>query len=53
MTHPGPRFVIVPTELAKTTYPQIPSGWKSYTVRGFNGAKGKPADLTMILKPTQ
>ena len=53
MTHPGPRFVIVPTELAKTAYPQIPPGWKSYTARGFSFVKGRPTDLTMILKPTQ
>ena len=52
MTYPGPRFVILPTELAETTYPQIPPGWKSYTARGFNFVKGKPKDLTMILKPT-
>ena len=52
MTYPGPRFVIVPTELAKTTYPQIPPGWKSYTVHGFTFVKGRPTDLTMILKPT-
>jgi len=53
MTNPGPRFVIVPTELAKATYPQLPSAWKSYTARGFAFAKGKRIDLTMILKPTQ
>jgi hypothetical protein len=52
MTHPGPRFVIVPTEMAKTAYPQIPPGWKSYTARGFSFVKGRSTDLTMILKPT-
>jgi 4-amino-4-deoxy-L-arabinose transferase-like glycosyltransferase len=52
MTHPGPRFVIVPTEMAKAAYPQIPPAWKSYTTRGFAFAKGKSTDLTMILKPT-
>jgi hypothetical protein len=51
MTYPGPRFVIVPTELAKTTYPEIPPGWKSYTASGFAFAKGRRVDLTMILKP--
>lgn len=53
MTHPGPRFVILPTELAKATYPQLPPGWKSYETRGVAFAKGKKAHLTMILKPTQ
>jgi 4-amino-4-deoxy-L-arabinose transferase-like glycosyltransferase len=52
MTHPGPRFVIVPTEVAKTAYPQIPPAWRSYTAHGFTFVKGKPTDLTMILKPT-
>jgi hypothetical protein len=52
MNHPGPRFVIVPTELATTAYPQIPPGWKSYRTQGVNFAKGKRSDLTMILKPT-
>ena len=51
MTFPGPRFVILPTELANTTYPQLPPAWKSYTTRGVAFAKGKRADLTMILKP--
>jgi hypothetical protein len=53
MTHPGPRFVILPTELAKATYPQLPPGWKSYETRGVAFAKGTKAHLTMILKPTQ
>jgi 4-amino-4-deoxy-L-arabinose transferase-like glycosyltransferase len=53
MTFPGPRFVILPTELAKTSYPQIPPGWKSYSTRGFSFVKGKTTNLTMILKPTQ
>ena len=52
MTFPGPRFVIVPTEVAKTAYPQIPPGWKSYTAQGFTFVKGRRTDLTMILKPT-
>jgi 4-amino-4-deoxy-L-arabinose transferase-like glycosyltransferase len=52
MTNPGPRFVILPTELAKATYPQLPPGWKSYETRGVAFAKGKKAHLTMILKPT-
>jgi 4-amino-4-deoxy-L-arabinose transferase-like glycosyltransferase len=52
MTYPGPRFAIMPTEVAKIAYPQIPPAWKSYNARGFNFVKGKPTDLTMILKPT-
>ena len=53
MTFPGPRFVILPTKLAKEAYPKIPSEWKSYNARGFSFVKGKRIDLTMILKQTQ
>lgn len=48
----GPKFVIMPSEVARTLYPEIPPGWKSYTAHGFNFAKGKTTDLTMLLKPT-
>jgi 4-amino-4-deoxy-L-arabinose transferase-like glycosyltransferase len=48
----GPKFIILPTEMAKTVYPELPPGWKSYTAQGFNFPKGKRTDLTMILKPT-
>lgn len=52
MTHPGPKFLILPTALARTVYPQLPPGWKSYSVQGYNFVKGKRTDLTLILKPT-
>jgi 4-amino-4-deoxy-L-arabinose transferase-like glycosyltransferase len=48
----GPKFIIVPTNVAKDLYPELPPGWKSYTAQGFNFPKGKRTDLTMILKPT-
>jgi 4-amino-4-deoxy-L-arabinose transferase-like glycosyltransferase len=53
MAFSGPKFVIMPTDVAKTIYPEIPPGWKSYTAQGYNFAKGQRADLTMILKPTE
>jgi hypothetical protein len=53
MAFAGPKFVIMPTDVAKTIYPEIPPGWKSYTARGYNFAKGNRADLTMILKPAE
>lgn len=53
MAFTGPKFVIMPTDVAKTIYPEIPPGWKSYTARGYNFAKGNRADLTMILKPAE
>jgi 4-amino-4-deoxy-L-arabinose transferase-like glycosyltransferase len=48
----GPKFIILPTDVAKTVYPELPPGWKSYTAQGFNFPKGKRTDLTIILKPT-
>jgi hypothetical protein len=51
MMKPGARFLILPTQLARTVYPEIPPGWKSYSVQGYNFVKGKRTDLTLILKP--
>ncbi|HEV3243643.1 MAG TPA: glycosyltransferase family 39 protein [Chthoniobacterales bacterium] len=47
----GARFVILPTTLAAETFPDLPATWKSFTARGFNVAKGKDVDLTLVLKP--
>lgn len=51
MGQTGPRFVILPTELAGKIYPMLPDDWKDFRARGFNLAKGKRVDLTLILKP--
>jgi len=47
----GPRFVVLPTALTAKTFPDLPGTWKSFTTRGFNIAKGKHVDLTLVLKP--
>ena len=47
----GPRFVVLPTALTAKTFPDPPGAWKSFTTRGFNIAKGKHVDLTLVLKP--
>ena len=47
MEQSGPRFVIVPTNLA----PSSPANWKRFSSQGVNVAKGKYVDLTLILKP--
>jgi hypothetical protein len=47
MEKDGPRFVIVPTDLA----PDSPSDWKRFSSQGINVAKGKHVDLTLMLKP--
>jgi 4-amino-4-deoxy-L-arabinose transferase-like glycosyltransferase len=51
MSVPGPRFVIVPTSLVQTLFPNQPQAWRSFPTRGFNIAKGKQVDLTLVLKP--
>lgn len=47
----GPRFVIVPTALAEEISRSAPPSWKHFRTDGFNIAKGKRVDLTLILKP--
>ena len=51
MEQTGPRFVILPTDLGAKIYPALPNDWKDFRAHGFNIAKGKRVDLTLILKP--
>ena len=51
MSAPGPRFAIVPTSSVQTLFSNHPKAWKSFPTRGFNIAKGKKVDLTLVLKP--
>jgi 4-amino-4-deoxy-L-arabinose transferase-like glycosyltransferase len=51
MEKAGPRFVIIPTSLVADSFPNLPSTWKTFSARGFNIAKGKHVDLTLVLKP--
>jgi 4-amino-4-deoxy-L-arabinose transferase-like glycosyltransferase len=51
MEKEGARFVVLPTALTAKTFPDPPGAWKSFTTRGFNIAKGKHVDLTLVLKP--
>ena len=53
MTFPGPRFAIVPTSLAQAFSAKIHPDWKTYRARGFTIVKGRPTDLTLILKQSQ
>jgi len=50
MSKPGPRFVIVPSSLLQTLFPDHPQTWRAFSTRGFNIAKGKQVDLTLVLK---
>ena len=47
----GPRFVILPTESVTAAFPNPLSTWKTFSTSGFNIAKGKRVDLTVLLKP--
>jgi hypothetical protein len=49
MSRPGPRFIIVPTSLVQTLFPNHPQA--SFSTHGFNIPKGKQVDLTLVVKP--
>ena len=51
MGRSGPRFVVLPTSMARTLFAEYPQNWKMFSTRGFNIAKGKRVDLTLVLKP--
>lgn len=53
MKFPGPRFAIVPTEVAQAFSAKIDPSWKTYRAKGFTIVKGRPTDLTLILKQSQ
>ena len=51
MSAPGPRFVVLPTPVADTLFANRPANWHTFSTSGFNIAKGKRVDLTLVLKP--
>jgi hypothetical protein len=51
MARPGGRFVVLPDALANRLYSTLPTGWKRFSTRGFNIAKGKRVELTLVVKP--
>ncbi|HST31869.1 MAG TPA: glycosyltransferase family 39 protein [Chthoniobacterales bacterium] len=51
MNKDGPRFVILPAEMAEDAFPSPPPNWKTFSTTGFNLAKGKKVELTLLLKP--
>jgi 4-amino-4-deoxy-L-arabinose transferase-like glycosyltransferase len=51
MTKDGPRFVVLPAPLVAQLFPTLPTDWKTFSTHGFNIAKGKDVDLTLVLKP--
>jgi 4-amino-4-deoxy-L-arabinose transferase-like glycosyltransferase len=50
MSTPGPRFIVLPTPVAGELFANPPERWRFFTVSGFNIAKGKRVDLTLVLK---
>jgi len=50
MSRPDPRFIVLPTPVAGELFANPPAGWRFFTVNGFNIAKGKRVDLTLVLK---
>ncbi|PYL31684.1 MAG: hypothetical protein DMF39_01875 [Verrucomicrobia bacterium] len=50
MSSSGPRFIILPMPVAGSVFSNASRTWKFFTVSGFNVAKGKRVDLTMVLK---
>ncbi len=50
MSAPGAHFIVLPTPVAGALFANPPEGWRFFTVSGFNIAKGKRADLTLVLK---
>jgi 4-amino-4-deoxy-L-arabinose transferase-like glycosyltransferase len=51
MSAPGPRFIVLPTVIAGELFAKPPESWRFFTVSGFNIAKGKRVDLTLVVKP--
>ena len=50
MSAADPRFIVLPTPVAGELFAYPPAGWRFFTVNGFNIAKGKRVDLTLVLK---
>jgi len=50
MSLAGPRFLVLPTSITATTFSNPPQDWEFFTTSGFNIAKGKQVDLTLVMK---
>ncbi|HEY3661793.1 MAG TPA: glycosyltransferase family 39 protein [Chthoniobacterales bacterium] len=49
---PGPHFVVLPSAMADRLYPALPRGYRKFSTQGFDIAKGRWVDLTLIMKNT-
>ncbi len=52
LASPGPHFVVLPSEVAEQLYPALPRGYRKFSTRGFDIAKGRWVELTLIMKNT-
>jgi 4-amino-4-deoxy-L-arabinose transferase-like glycosyltransferase len=52
LASPGPHFVVLPSAVADRLYPTLPRGYRKFSTRGFDIAKGRRIDLTLIMKNT-
>jgi 4-amino-4-deoxy-L-arabinose transferase-like glycosyltransferase len=52
LERPGPHFVVLPTTVADQLYPALPNGYRKFSTHGFDIAKGRWVDLTLIMKNT-
>ena len=52
LARPGPHFVVLPTQDADRLYPTLPSGYRKFSTHGFDVARNRWLDLTLILKNT-
>jgi 4-amino-4-deoxy-L-arabinose transferase-like glycosyltransferase len=50
MSAPAPRFIVLPTPVAGELFANPLESWRFFTVSGFNIAKGKRVDLTLVMK---
>lgn len=48
----GPHFAVMPSAVAEQLYPTLPRGYRKFSTRGFDFAKGRWVDLTLIMKNT-
>jgi 4-amino-4-deoxy-L-arabinose transferase-like glycosyltransferase len=52
LERPGPHFVVLPSTVADQLYPALPNGYRKFSTHGFDFAKGRWIDLTLIMKNT-
>jgi 4-amino-4-deoxy-L-arabinose transferase-like glycosyltransferase len=50
MSTSGSRFIVLPTPVAGSLFANQPPSWKFFSTSGFNIAKGKRVNLTLVIK---